>query len=108
MPDNAYQAAVPQLAQLFNNSQLGEIVENEDAQWAFVSLGRDEVQRNNNALFNYIEALVKTNLNEDAIINGRSRDFFYNRTLGIRQSLESIKGINAAFIEKQEIAGEFM
>lgn len=104
MPDDAYWAAVPQLAQLFNNSQLGEIVENKDAQWAFVSLGRDEVQRNNKALFNYIEALVKTNLNEDAIINGRTRDFFYNRTLGIRQSLESIKGIDAAFIEKQEIS----
>lgn len=104
MPDNAYWAAVPQLAQLFSNSQLGEIVENEDAQWAFVSLGRDEVQRNNKALFSYIEALVKTNLNEDAIINGRSRDFFYNLTLGIRQSLESIKGIDAAFIEMQEIS----
>lgn len=103
MPDNAYWAAVPQLIQLFNNYQLGDIVENEDAQWAFVALGRDEVQRNNKALFNYIDALVKTNLNEDAIINGRSKDFFYNRTLGIRQSLESIKGIDTEFIEKQEI-----
>ena len=100
MPDNAYWAAVPQPIQLFYNYQLGDIVENEDAQWAFVALGRDEVQRNNKALFNYIDALVKTNLNEDAIINGRSKDFFYNRTLGIRQSLESIKGIDTEFIEK--------
>ena len=104
MPDNAYWAAVPQLAQLFSNVQLGEITENKDAQWAFVSLGRDEVQRNNKALFNYIEDLVKTNLNEDAIINGRSRDFYYNRVLGVRQSLESVKGITGTFIENQEIS----
>lgn len=104
MPDNAYWAAVPQLAQLFSNIQLGEITENEDAQWAFVSLGRDEVQRNNKALFSYIEDLVKTNLNEDAIINGRSRDFYYNRVLGVRQSLESVRGITGTFIEKQEIS----
>lgn len=104
MPENAYWAAVPQLAQLFSNEQLGEITENEDAQWAFISLGRDEVQRNNKALFSYIEDLVKTNLNEDAIINGRSRDFYYNRVLGVRQALENVKGITAAFIERQEIA----
>lgn len=103
MPDNAYWAAVPQLAQLFSNAQLGEITENEDAQWAFVSLGRDEVQRNNKALFSYIEEIVKTNLNEDAIINGRTRDSYYNRNLGIRQALESVKGITKAFIENQEI-----
>lgn len=103
MPENAYWAAVPQLAQLFSNSQLGDITENEEAQWAFVTLGRDEVQRNNKALFGYIEDLMKTNLNEDAIITGRSRDFYYNRVLGIRQALENVKGITASFIEKQEI-----
>lgn len=103
MPNNAYWAAVPQLPQLFSNTQLGEIVENEDAQWAFISYGRDEVQRNNKALFNYIDTLVKTNLNEDSIISGRTKNFFYNR-LGIRQSLESVKGINAAFIEGQKIS----
>jgi len=104
MTENAYWAAVPQLTQLFSNVQLGEITENENAQWAFVSLGRDEVQRNNKALFNYIEDLVKTNLNEDAIINGRTRDYYYNRVLRVMQALESVKGITATFIEKQEIS----
>lgn len=103
MPENAYWAAVPQLAQLFSNSQLGDITENEDAQWAFVTLGRDEVQRNNKALFGYIEDLMKTNLNEDAIITGRSRDYYYNRVLGVRQALENVRGITASFIEKQEV-----
>lgn len=70
----------------------------------FVTLGRDEVQRNNKALFSYIEDLIKTNLNEDAIINGRSRDFYYNRILGIRQTLENVKGITKEFIEKQTIS----
>lgn len=104
MSGNAYWAAVPQLAQLFSNSQLGEITENKDAKWAFTTLGRDEVQRNNKALFSYIEELVKTNLNEDVIINGRLRDFCSNLTLGVRQSLGIIKGITDKFIEKQEIS----
>ena len=39
------------------------------------------------------------NINEDVIINGRSKDFFFLR--GVRQSLESIKGITTAFIEAQ-------
>lgn len=101
---NAYWAAVPQLAQLFSNKQLGNITENENAQWVFVTLGRDEVQRNNRALFSYIEDLVKTNLNEDAIINGRSRSSYYNRVLGTQQTLERIKGITAEFIEEQSIS----
>ena len=103
MSDNAYWASVPQLTRLFSNTQLGDITENVNARWAFTSLGRDEIQRNNKALFGYIENLVKTNLNEDAIISGRTRDFYYNRILGLRQSLESVKGITPAFIEKQDI-----
>lgn len=104
MPWNAYWASVPQLTQLFSNTQLAEIVENEAAQWAFISLGRDEVQRNNKALFGYIDTLVKTGLNEDAIISGRTRGYFYNSTLRVMQSLENIKGIDENFIEKQEIS----
>lgn len=103
IPNNAYWAAVPQLTQLFSNKQLSKIVENEEAQWAFVSLGRDEVQRNNKALFRYVEELTRTNLNEDAIITGRSRGYFYNRYLGDYQSLESVKGIDSGFIENQNI-----
>lgn len=97
--ENAYWAAVPQLTQLFSNDQLANIVENESAQWVFTSLGRDELQRNNRALYSYIDSLVRTNINEDVIISGRSRDFAYIR--GFRQSLENIKGITASFIEAQ-------
>lgn len=99
--NNAYWASVPQLPQLFSNEQLQEIVENEDAKWVFVSLARDEIQRNSKALFSYLDALVRTNINEDIIISGRTRDFYYNRVLGVRQSLENIKGISAEFIESQ-------
>ena len=100
--DNAYWASVPQIPQLFSDSQLSSLVDNENAKWVFVSLGRDEVQRNNKALFGYVEDLVKTNLNEDAVINGRSRDFFYFH--GVRQSLESVEGITDEFIETQPIS----
>ena len=95
---DAYWAAVPQLTNLFSDSQLALICENPNAHWVFVSLGRDEVQRNNKALFAYLDALVKTNLNEDVIINGRSRGFYS------WQQVEVIKGISASFIEAQPTA----
>lgn len=101
--NNAYWAAVPQLPQLFSSEQLGLITENKNAQWAFTTLGRDEVNRNNKALFSYIDSLVKTSINEDAIISGRSRENYYNRTLNAFQSLESVKGITQEFIEAQPI-----
>ena len=99
--NNAYWASVPQLPQLFSNEQLSKIVENDDAKWVFASLARDEVQRNSKALFAYLDTLVRTNINEDIIISGRTREFYYNRVRGIRQSLENIKGITAKFIEEQ-------
>ena len=96
---DAYWAAVPQLPQLFSNSQLADIADNENAHWVFTTLGRDETQRNNRALYSYVDSLVRTNINEDVIINGRSREYAYIR--GARQSLESIRGITVGFIEAQ-------
>ena len=96
---DAYWAAVPQLPQLFSNAQLADISDNENAHWVFTTLGRDETQRNNKALYSYVDSLVRTNINEDVIIGGRSRDFVYIR--GARQYLENIKGITAEFIEAQ-------
>ncbi len=94
---DAYWAAVPQLTTLFSNSQLGMICENPNAHWVFPSLGRDEIQRNNKALFSYLDSLVKTNLNEDVIINGRTRGFYS------WQQVEIVKGITDTFIETQSI-----
>lgn len=87
---DAYWAAVPQLTKLFSNEQLANITNNKNAHWVFTTLGRDEIQRNNKALFAYIDSIVRTNINEDAIISGRSR--------GV---LENINGISAHFIESQ-------
>lgn len=98
---NAYWASVSQIPQLFSDSQLGEIVENPDACWVFPTLSRDEVQRNNRELFSYIDSLVRTNINEDIVLSGRTREFFVRS--GIRQSLENIKGITGEFIENQPI-----
>lgn len=100
-PEDAYWAAVPQLTKLFSNDQLADIVSNPNANWVFTSLGRDEVQRNNKALFSYLDGLARAGLTEDIIINGRSRDYYYSQ--GQRISLENIKGIDVQFIENQEI-----
>ena len=96
---DAYWAAVSQLPQLFSNAQLADITCNENAHWVFTTLARDEIQRNNRALYSYVDSLVRTSINEDVIITGRSREFVYIR--GVRQDLENIKGITAEFIEAQ-------
>lgn len=107
MKQNAYWAASPRLTNIISDEQLVDITDNKDAHWAFTSLGRDDVQNNNKILFVYIESLVRTNLSEENVINGRNRDFYYDRALGQRVSLENIKGITPEFIEKQPIAWLF-
>lgn len=91
---DAYWSAVPQLPQLFSNSQLADITGNENAHWVFATLSRDETQRNNKALFSYIDSIVRANINEDTIISGRFKGPFY-------KPAESIPGISTHFIEKQ-------
>lgn len=94
--ENAYWAAIPQITQVFSNSQLSEIVENPQAKWVFTSLARD--QRNRTPLIAYVDELVRTNLSEDVIINGRTRGYYRD---GRYQNLESVKGIDDTFIENQ-------
>nr|WP_296074667.1 AAA domain-containing protein [uncultured Ruminococcus sp.] len=90
---NSYWAAVPYLSELFTDEQLSEICANKNAHWAFVSLGRDEVQRNNKELFFYINEIVNTWLNEQHLIRGR----FKNRY----SKVKDINGITESFIENQ-------
>lgn len=89
---NAYWATVPQLTKIFNNAQLGYIVKNDAAKWAFTSLGREEIRRTNPTLCRFIDELVYKNLDEKALINGNPPGMNY------------VKGIDNAFIEKQEIS----
>ena len=99
--ENAYWAEVSFLTSLFSNVQLGEICSNDKAKWAFPTLSRNDIQQGNKPLFNYLDSLLRTNINEDIILKGRSSEYHYNRALGKRQSLEAIRGINASFIEHQ-------
>ena len=66
--ENAYWAAVPQMAELFSNEQLKKLSGNSAAGWAFSSIGREETQRNNKSLCSYIESLVNNTLYENQII----------------------------------------
>ena len=101
--NNAYWAAVPQLPQLFSNQQLEQISENEKAKWVFPSIGRENLQKNNKYLTNYIDLLVRTSISEENVINGRKQAEIYNPSLGFKQSVEYFKGITAEFIESQNI-----
>ena len=100
---NAYWASVSQIPQLFTNEQLAEISDNPSAKWIFPTLSRDEIQRNNKALFSFIDNLTRTNINEDVIISGRSRGSYYDRYLGGSVQTELVKGIDSSFIEHQSI-----
>ena len=101
--ENAYWASVSTLTKLFSNQQLADICDNPLAGWVFMSLGRDNLQDADKTKCLYIDSLVKTNLNEEAIINGRKRNTFYNRYSSNSQSIEPIKGITPQFIEKQSL-----
>jgi len=90
--DNAYWASVTFLSELFNDEQIADICENQNAKWAFVSLGRDEVQRTNSNLFSYIDSITKTGLNEDHLIRGRFSGY---------PRRKDVEGITSQFIQKQ-------
>lgn len=92
---NGYWAAVPYLAELFSDTQLAEICSNAHAHWAFVSLGRDEVQRNNKELFSYINEITNTGLSEQHLIRGRYTNVYSKK--------KDIEGITAQFTEKQSV-----
>ena len=90
--DNAYWAAVPQVAELFSDEQLARLVRNENAKWVFTSFGRQDTLRRNKALTEYIDSITSVWLDEDDILNGWS--------LG---NGEKYDGITASFIEEQSI-----
>ncbi|MBQ6656688.1 MAG: hypothetical protein IJM64_05340 [Ottowia sp.] len=94
---NAYWASVRRLTELFSDEQLGEICDNEEAHWVFTSLGRDATQ---GARSEYIDSIVKTYVDEDAIIEGRSRS--YRDFNWVWRTREGIKGITAEFIEARD------
>jgi hypothetical protein len=93
---SAYWPAVPQLASLFTNEHLAEISGDPNAVWAFISLGRDGVLRNNPVLCMYLDSIVRTSLNEDHILDGRMTYGRYGRE-------KDIPGIPTDFVERQPI-----
>lgn len=100
---NAYWAAASQLPQLFSNQQLSLLANNKQAKWVFPSLGRDEVYRNNKTLCIYIDSIVRTNINEDVLLLGRSDRRHYSRWTNTIESSEKVLGITPEFIEAQSI-----
>ncbi len=100
--ESAYWAAVPPLTHLFSDEQLSVLSKDDSAKWVFRTIGRDDTLRANKALAEYIDSIVKTNINEDAILQGR-RGFYYDRT-GAKRENVSIEGITADFIERQDFA----
>lgn len=90
--NHAYWAFVPQIAELFSNEQLAAITGDQAARWAFPSFGRQDTQRKNKPLTEYIDSITAVWLDENDILSGWS----YND--GTEQ-----KGITGTFIEGQNL-----
>ena len=88
--NHAYWAFVPQIAELFSNEQLAAITGDPAARWVFPSFGRQDTQRKNKPLTEYIDSITAVWLDESDILGGWSYDD------GTEQ-----EGITGAFIETQ-------
>ncbi|AEW03641.1 superfamily I DNA/RNA helicase [Sulfobacillus acidophilus DSM 10332] len=73
--ENAYWASVPQIPEIFSDSQLAYLCQNNNAQWVFTSFGRDETLRANSELTNYIDAITKDWFNHEDMIGFVSAEF---------------------------------
>ncbi len=94
---NAYWAENSQLPQLFSNKKLRLLLHNNQAFWAFPSLGANLVKSKNPELARFIETLVKDTLTEKDLLKGRA-----NLSRSIHENT-SISGITSSFIETQSI-----
>lgn len=92
--ENAYWAFVPQLTTMFSNEQLRQLTGNDEAQWVFTSLGRQDTLRKNKSLSTYIDSITQNWYDEDAILNGRRIRSYYSWKI-------EFEGITASFIEQQ-------
>ncbi|MDR3294970.1 MAG: ATP-binding protein [Clostridiales Family XIII bacterium] len=90
--DSAYWAFVPRIAELFSNEQLAALAKNESAKWVFITFGRQDTQRKNKELTEYIDNITAVWLDEDDMLKGWSTE-----------DDESYEGITAEFIEEQPV-----
>ena len=90
--ENAYWAFVPQIAELFSNEQLAALAKNDAAKWVFISFGRQDTRRKNEALTTYIDSITHVWLDESDILEGWSLE-----------DGTSYEGVTPKFIESQPI-----
>ncbi len=93
--NDAYWAFVPPIAQLFSNEQLSALTGNVNAKWVFVSFGRQNTERKNEELTEYIESITKTYLEESDLLNGWEEEDENGDEINC--------GITSQFIETQSI-----
>lgn len=93
--EDAYWAFVPPIAQLFSNEQLSALSGNGNAKWVFVSFGRQNTERKNEELTEYIESITKTYLEESDILNGWQEEDENGDVINC--------GMTSQFIETQSI-----
>lgn len=99
---DAYWASSIDLPKMFSNNQLKQITGNQSAGWAFPSLGRD-AKRDNKPLCSFIDEIVKTNVDDDAILKGRQKELVFVPVLQRYVPVVPFEGISKSFIESQPV-----
>ena len=89
--ENAFFADVPEIAELFSDSQLGQMVNNPDVHWVFTSIGRGSLQRSNAKMAQYIDEITCSYVDENILLKGR-------------RAIYPVSGITKEFIENQSIS----
>lgn len=88
---NAFWAANTTLPCIFGNQQLKLLTGDASAKWAFPTIGRDEIRSTNQAMYEYIEDITKSFINDRVAIAGR----------GHLAKMVPIIGVTSSFIEAQ-------
>lgn len=73
--ENSYWSSVQKLNQLFSNEQLGQIIGDDNAKWVFTTKGRDETNRGNDELADYIEEITIDWLDEKDLLDRITNTF---------------------------------
>ena len=78
----AYWGRTREEVSLFDDKQLSELYQTENAKWIFRSLGRDETKRyGKNVLVDYIDKLIGGSIQENELLDRITDDFTENQTI---------------------------
>lgn len=78
--EKAYWASDPDLAELFSDAQVSELMENPNSGWVFLSKGQKQLNQANRQLESYINSIVKDTLDPKKLLRRVTEKFIEGQT----------------------------